>query len=106
MTVRSLVPTRDESRIRMLAFDRLPRRVRDFMNASHADFPPIDVLNHFVQHGEAATLAKLRSSETQAVRAYRSSLEGTIRGAADSFRKGHVSMSSNGRTVVLRSPGT
>ena len=52
-----------QSRIRMLAFDQLPRSIRDFMNESACDFPPVDVLNHLARNGEAATLKHLRASE-------------------------------------------
>lgn len=52
-----------ESKIRMLAFDRLPRSIRDLMNDSFCDFPPVDVLNYYVQKGEMATLKHLRESE-------------------------------------------
>jgi hypothetical protein len=55
-----------ESKIRMLAFDKLPQAVRDALNDSIYDFPPVQVLNYFTKHGEHATLSYIRNLETAA----------------------------------------
>lgn len=55
-----------ESKIRMLAFDKLSRSVRDALNDSPCDFSPVQVLNYFVKHGEAATLDFIRDLEAAA----------------------------------------
>jgi hypothetical protein len=67
MTIkRYLIPPPLHSRIRMLAFDQLPKSIRDLMNESACDFPPVDVLNYFVRNGEAKTIANLKASEKRA----------------------------------------
>ena len=49
----------------MLAFDKLPRPVRDFLNDARCDFPPVDVLHFWMQNGEQATIRALKAIEEQ-----------------------------------------
>ena len=75
-----------ESKIRMLAFDQLPRSIRDFMNESSCDFPPVDVLNYYVQKGETVTLKHLRESERVRREQFRAREVATVESAGKSFR--------------------
>lgn len=63
---RYLVPPSHHFKITMLAFDQLPKSIRDLMNESACDFPPVDVLNYLVRNGEARTIANLKASEERA----------------------------------------
>jgi hypothetical protein len=63
---RYLVPPPWHFKATMRAFDQLPRSIRDLMNESPCDFPPVDVLDYFVRNGEARTIAHLKASEERA----------------------------------------